>query len=120
TFTKPSSTFNSITMDYNSQHPLSFYRTTGQFVSLGNHDDDHDTSLETFVVSLATNAAVFAVFFSLFLLMRKTFERVYSPRTFSGLVPAEKQPDQLPNGVFWFLHGLYNISCVLPVPCVAY
>ena len=100
-------------MESNNQRP--FFGVSGpnpeELVSyFSKHDDDHDTSLRTFVVSLGTNAAVFIVFFSLFLLMRKTLTRVYSPRTFSGSVPTEKQPDLLPNGVFAFLRGLYNIS----------
>ena len=68
-----------------------------------------DSTLSGFIESVAVNGLVFILLFSVFLLLRKRFPRIYSPRTFAGSIPNEKQPDLLPNGVSGFLKGLAGL-----------
>ena len=68
------------------------------------------TSLNAFAYTLGTNLIIFVVLFSLFLILRRTYTRIYSPRTFAGSVPHEKHPELLPNGIWGFLRGLAGLS----------
>lgn len=64
---------------------------------------DSGSSVSAFVTTLIINGAVFAIFTSVFVCLKKKQRRVYQPRATVDTVAPEKKPDEQPNGPFaWF------------------
>ncbi|KAL6942642.1 hypothetical protein ACO0QE_003826 [Hanseniaspora vineae] len=64
------------------------------------------TSTQQVLTAIITNGVIFAVFVSIFLLLRlnKKFRRIYAPKSSYNLINDEKKPDPLPKGLWqWFL-----------------
>lgn len=65
------------------------------------------TSVSQFLSVLIPNLVIFAIFYSLFIILRKKQKRVYEPRHIVETVPKDLQPDENPKGVSsWFTHIL--------------
>lgn len=62
-----------------------------------------NTSTQTVLTSLATNAVVFGVFVCGFLVLRLKFKRIYLPKSSYDLVPEEQKPEPLPPGIYQWL-----------------
>lgn len=60
-----------------------------------------DASTSTVISSIVLNAVIFAILFTVFLLARPRFKRVYAPRTY--LVTPEEQIEPLPQSLFGWL-----------------
>jgi len=68
------------------------------------------SSLEEFISTLVINGIIFFILLSTFFLLRKTFVRIYSPRTYVGSVPDKKQPKRLSSNPFIFFKELWSLS----------
>jgi len=58
------------------------------------------SSLSAMLSSVVVNGLIFFILIIVFLLLRKLFKRVYTPRSFVGSVPAQKRVQEAPTGFF--------------------
>ncbi|KAF3902969.1 hypothetical protein ABW20_dc0102946 [Dactylellina cionopaga] len=67
-------------------------------------------SLSGLLSSLIVNGIIFAVMLLLFLILRKSQQRQYAPRTYVGAIKKEKRTDPLPDGIFSWVGPLVAID----------
>ncbi|KAG9238478.1 hypothetical protein BJ875DRAFT_450854 [Amylocarpus encephaloides] len=75
-----------------------------------------NTSLSALIATLAPTAIIAAVYFSIFLILRRSQRRWYAPRTYLGSMREEERTTPLPNGLlnwigpFWKIPDTYALQ----------
>lgn len=70
--------------------------------------DTSSTSASQLLSSLIPNLVIFAVFISLFIIVRKKQKRVYEPRHTVETVPEDLRPAESPSGAFAWITNVLN------------